>query len=194
MNKLTHLYPTLLVLFIKMRLCCVAGHPAAVAAPAAGFNAGSPSPVSCPVPPVTASTGTAATAGWGKNYMEFIWESTLTVSLGIKWWSRLGNVSYFQITAKFSVNHPSCFHLLMSSSTQELINPNFGREVGIFGLLRVWFLFTGLLSTPNLIQLPQQSPGGLLTSPPRLGLQAQVGNLCVCRCEWERENQNMQMT
>ncbi|KAM3596878.1 uncharacterized protein V6R79_022085 [Siganus canaliculatus] len=31
----------------------------------------------------------------------------------------------------------------------------------------------GLLSTPNLIQLPQQSPGGLLTSPPRLGLQAQ---------------------
>uniref|UniRef100_A0A3Q4HTN1 POU domain protein n=1 Tax=Neolamprologus brichardi TaxID=32507 RepID=A0A3Q4HTN1_NEOBR len=37
----------------------------------------------------------------------------------------------------------------------------------------------GLLSTPNLIQLPQQSPGGLLTSPPRLGLQAQVGNLCL---------------
>ncbi|KAF7657587.1 hypothetical protein LDENG_00025150, partial [Lucifuga dentata] len=31
----------------------------------------------------------------------------------------------------------------------------------------------GLLSTPNLIQLPQQSPRGLLTSPPRLGLQAQ---------------------
>uniref|UniRef100_A0A3Q3M0X0 POU domain protein n=2 Tax=Mastacembelus armatus TaxID=205130 RepID=A0A3Q3M0X0_9TELE len=31
----------------------------------------------------------------------------------------------------------------------------------------------GLLSTPNLIQLPQQSPGGILTSPPRLGLQAQ---------------------
>ncbi|XP_040909679.1 POU domain, class 2, transcription factor 2 [Toxotes jaculatrix] len=31
----------------------------------------------------------------------------------------------------------------------------------------------GLLSTPNLIQLPQQSPGGLLTTPPRLGLQAQ---------------------
>ncbi|KAF0024246.1 hypothetical protein F2P81_023048 [Scophthalmus maximus] len=31
----------------------------------------------------------------------------------------------------------------------------------------------GLLSTPNLIQLPQPSPGGLLTSPPRLGLQAQ---------------------
>ncbi|XP_054619858.1 POU domain, class 2, transcription factor 2 isoform X2 [Dunckerocampus dactyliophorus] len=30
-----------------------------------------------------------------------------------------------------------------------------------------------LLSTPNLIQLPQQSPGGLLTTPPRLGLQAQ---------------------
>ncbi|KAK1880266.1 POU domain class 2 transcription factor 2 [Dissostichus eleginoides] len=30
-----------------------------------------------------------------------------------------------------------------------------------------------LLSTPNLIQLPQQSQGGLLTSPPRLGLQAQ---------------------
>uniref|UniRef100_A0A8D3B5Y0 POU domain protein n=1 Tax=Scophthalmus maximus TaxID=52904 RepID=A0A8D3B5Y0_SCOMX len=32
----------------------------------------------------------------------------------------------------------------------------------------------GLLSTPNLIQLPQPSPGGLLTSPPRLGLQAQT--------------------
>ncbi|XP_045915152.1 POU domain, class 2, transcription factor 1 isoform X3 [Micropterus dolomieu] len=31
----------------------------------------------------------------------------------------------------------------------------------------------GLLSTQNLIQLPQQSPGGLLTTPPRLGLQAQ---------------------
>ncbi|XP_061598103.1 POU domain, class 2, transcription factor 2 [Cololabis saira] len=31
----------------------------------------------------------------------------------------------------------------------------------------------GLLSTPNLIQLPQQSAGGLLTSPPRIGLQAQ---------------------
>uniref|UniRef100_A0A8C9YC04 POU domain protein n=1 Tax=Sander lucioperca TaxID=283035 RepID=A0A8C9YC04_SANLU len=31
----------------------------------------------------------------------------------------------------------------------------------------------GLLSTPNLIQLPQQTPGGLLTTPPRLGLQAQ---------------------
>ncbi|KAF3707128.1 POU domain, class 2, transcription factor 2 [Channa argus] len=31
----------------------------------------------------------------------------------------------------------------------------------------------GLLSTPNLIQLPQQSPGGLLATPPRLGLQAQ---------------------
>ncbi|KAI4817978.1 hypothetical protein KUCAC02_011347 [Chaenocephalus aceratus] len=30
-----------------------------------------------------------------------------------------------------------------------------------------------LLSTPNLIQLPHQSQGGLLTSPPRLGLQAQ---------------------
>uniref|UniRef100_A0A3Q2ZGH8 POU domain protein n=1 Tax=Kryptolebias marmoratus TaxID=37003 RepID=A0A3Q2ZGH8_KRYMA len=32
----------------------------------------------------------------------------------------------------------------------------------------------GLLSTANLIQLPQQSAGGLLTSPPRMGLQAQV--------------------
>ncbi|MED6274076.1 hypothetical protein CHARACLAT_012768 [Characodon lateralis] len=31
----------------------------------------------------------------------------------------------------------------------------------------------GLLSTANLIQLPQQSAGGLLTSPPRVGLQAQ---------------------
>ncbi|KAM6899776.1 uncharacterized protein pou2f2a [Xenentodon cancila] len=31
----------------------------------------------------------------------------------------------------------------------------------------------GLLSTPNLIQLPQQSAGGLLTSPPRIRLQAQ---------------------
>ncbi|XP_037831831.1 POU domain, class 2, transcription factor 2 isoform X2 [Kryptolebias marmoratus] len=31
----------------------------------------------------------------------------------------------------------------------------------------------GLLSTANLIQLPQQSAGGLLTSPPRMGLQAQ---------------------
>ncbi|XP_016313098.1 POU domain, class 2, transcription factor 2-like [Sinocyclocheilus anshuiensis] len=31
----------------------------------------------------------------------------------------------------------------------------------------------GLLSTPNLIPLPQQSPGSLLTSPSRLGLQAQ---------------------
>uniref|UniRef100_A0A3B5M3G0 POU domain protein n=1 Tax=Xiphophorus couchianus TaxID=32473 RepID=A0A3B5M3G0_9TELE len=30
-----------------------------------------------------------------------------------------------------------------------------------------------LLSTANLIQLPQQSAGGLLTSPPRMGLQAQ---------------------
>ncbi|XP_024921099.1 POU domain, class 2, transcription factor 2, partial [Cynoglossus semilaevis] len=30
-----------------------------------------------------------------------------------------------------------------------------------------------LLSASNLIQLPQQSPGGLLTTPPRLGLQAQ---------------------
>lgn len=34
--------------------------------------------------------------------------------------------------------------------------------------------FPGLLSTPNLIQLPQQSPGGILTTPPHLGLQAQV--------------------
>ncbi|XP_056335915.1 POU domain, class 2, transcription factor 2 isoform X3 [Danio aesculapii] len=33
--------------------------------------------------------------------------------------------------------------------------------------------FSGLLSTPNLIPLPQQSPGSLLTTPPRLGLQAQ---------------------
>uniref|UniRef100_A0A087X2T6 POU domain protein n=1 Tax=Poecilia formosa TaxID=48698 RepID=A0A087X2T6_POEFO len=33
----------------------------------------------------------------------------------------------------------------------------------------------GLLSTANLIQLPQQSAGGLLTSPPRMGLQAQSG-------------------
>ncbi|XP_057210912.1 POU domain, class 2, transcription factor 2 isoform X2 [Triplophysa rosa] len=31
----------------------------------------------------------------------------------------------------------------------------------------------GLLSTSNLISLPQQSPGSLLTPPPRLGLQAQ---------------------
>ncbi|KAG1946716.1 POU domain, class 2, transcription factor [Pimephales promelas] len=31
----------------------------------------------------------------------------------------------------------------------------------------------GLLSTSNLISLPQQSPGSLLTTPPRLGLQAQ---------------------
>ncbi|KAM4538842.1 uncharacterized protein pou2f2a isoform 2-T2 [Odontesthes bonariensis] len=31
----------------------------------------------------------------------------------------------------------------------------------------------GLLSTPNLIQLPQQSAAGLLTTPPRMGLQAQ---------------------
>ncbi|XP_048058791.1 POU domain, class 2, transcription factor 2 isoform X9 [Megalobrama amblycephala] len=31
----------------------------------------------------------------------------------------------------------------------------------------------GLLSTSNLIPLPQQSPGSLLTTPPRLGLQAQ---------------------
>ncbi|XP_068189414.1 POU domain, class 2, transcription factor 2 [Antennarius striatus] len=30
-----------------------------------------------------------------------------------------------------------------------------------------------LLSTSNLIQLPQQNPGGVLTTPPRLGLQAQ---------------------
>ncbi|XP_053190378.1 POU domain, class 2, transcription factor 2 [Scomber japonicus] len=30
-----------------------------------------------------------------------------------------------------------------------------------------------MLSTQNLIQLPQPSPGGLLTTPPRLGLQAQ---------------------
>ncbi|XP_053719693.1 POU domain, class 2, transcription factor 2 isoform X1 [Synchiropus splendidus] len=30
-----------------------------------------------------------------------------------------------------------------------------------------------LLSTPNLIQLPQQSPAGLLTTPPRLGPQTQ---------------------
>uniref|UniRef100_A0A3P9KQ42 POU domain protein n=1 Tax=Oryzias latipes TaxID=8090 RepID=A0A3P9KQ42_ORYLA len=29
----------------------------------------------------------------------------------------------------------------------------------------------GLLSTPNLIQLPQQSAGGLITTPPRMGLQ-----------------------
>uniref|UniRef100_A0A3Q1H0A3 POU domain protein n=1 Tax=Anabas testudineus TaxID=64144 RepID=A0A3Q1H0A3_ANATE len=36
----------------------------------------------------------------------------------------------------------------------------------------------GLLSTPNLIQLPQQNPG-LLTTPPRLGLQAQV---CFTLC------------
>ncbi|KAM7384731.1 hypothetical protein PAMA_011876 [Pampus argenteus] len=34
-------------------------------------------------------------------------------------------------------------------------------------------LMPALLSTPNLIQLPQQSPGGLLTTPPRMGLQAQ---------------------
>uniref|UniRef100_H3CNF5 POU domain protein n=1 Tax=Tetraodon nigroviridis TaxID=99883 RepID=H3CNF5_TETNG len=34
----------------------------------------------------------------------------------------------------------------------------------------------GLLSTPNLIQLPQQSPGGILTAPPHLGLQAQVAS------------------
>ncbi|KAK1805406.1 hypothetical protein P4O66_019719 [Electrophorus voltai] len=31
----------------------------------------------------------------------------------------------------------------------------------------------GLLSTPNLIPLPQQSPGALLTTPPRLGMQTQ---------------------
>uniref|UniRef100_A0A3B3CCW1 POU domain protein n=1 Tax=Oryzias melastigma TaxID=30732 RepID=A0A3B3CCW1_ORYME len=31
----------------------------------------------------------------------------------------------------------------------------------------------GLLSTPNLIQLPQQSAAGLITTPPRMGLQAQ---------------------
>ncbi|XP_062841632.1 POU domain, class 2, transcription factor 2 [Trichomycterus rosablanca] len=31
----------------------------------------------------------------------------------------------------------------------------------------------GLLSTPNLISLPQQSPGALLTTPPRLGMQPQ---------------------
>ncbi|KAF6730511.1 POU domain, class 2, transcription factor 2 [Oryzias melastigma] len=37
----------------------------------------------------------------------------------------------------------------------------------------------GLLSTPNLIQLPQQSAAGLITTPPRMGLQAQVGNLCM---------------
>uniref|UniRef100_A0A8C7XYH3 POU domain protein n=1 Tax=Oryzias sinensis TaxID=183150 RepID=A0A8C7XYH3_9TELE len=38
---------------------------------------------------------------------------------------------------------------------------------------QVAFLFPGLLSTPNLIQLPQQSAGGLITTPPRMGLQAQ---------------------
>lgn len=37
---------------------------------------------------------------------------------------------------------------------------------------------SGLLATQNLIQLPQQSQGGLLTTPPRMGLQAQVGNVC----------------
>uniref|UniRef100_A0A8B9LYH6 POU domain protein n=1 Tax=Astyanax mexicanus TaxID=7994 RepID=A0A8B9LYH6_ASTMX len=31
----------------------------------------------------------------------------------------------------------------------------------------------GLLSTPNLISLPQQSPGALLTTPPRLSMQTQ---------------------
>lgn len=46
-----------------------------------------------------------------------------------------------------------------------------------------------LLSTQNLIQLPQQSPGGLLTTPPRLGLQAQVGRLSVCVSQ--RDNQTL---
>lgn len=50
-------------LFCLVNLFVVAGHPAAVAAPAAGFDAGSSSPVACPVPPVSASTGTAAAAG-----------------------------------------------------------------------------------------------------------------------------------
>ncbi|KTF81459.1 hypothetical protein cypCar_00040217 [Cyprinus carpio] len=34
----------------------------------------------------------------------------------------------------------------------------------------------GLLSASNLIPLPQQSQGSLLTSPPRLGLQAQISS------------------
>ncbi|XP_051776856.1 POU domain, class 2, transcription factor 2 isoform X9 [Erpetoichthys calabaricus] len=35
---------------------------------------------------------------------------------------------------------------------------------------------TGLLTTPNLISLPQQNQGGLLSPPARLGLQAQAVN------------------
>ncbi|XP_026872092.1 POU domain, class 2, transcription factor 2 [Electrophorus electricus] len=37
----------------------------------------------------------------------------------------------------------------------------------------------GLLSTPNLIPLPQQSPGALLTTPPRLGMQTQVPSIAT---------------
>lgn len=36
---------------------------------------------------------------------------------------------------------------------------------------------SGLLSTPNLIPLPQQNQGSLLAAPPRLSLQAQVHHL-----------------
>lgn len=35
---------------------------------------------------------------------------------------------------------------------------------------------SGLLSTPNLIPLPQQNQGSLLSAPTRMGLQAQVRN------------------
>lgn len=38
---------------------------------------------------------------------------------------------------------------------------------------------SGLLSTPNLIPLPQQNQGSLLSAQTRMGLQTQVGNFNV---------------
>lgn len=44
---------------------------------------------------------------------------------------------------------------------------------------------SGLLSTPNLIPLPQQNQGSLLAGPPRLSLQAQVHRLMKDPYIWE---------
>lgn len=41
-------------------------------------------------------------------------------------------------------------------------------------MLFFFFFFAGLLSTPNLIPLPQQNQGSLLSAQTRMGLQAQV--------------------
>lgn len=50
---------------LKFVALVTAGHPAAVAAAAARFDARPPAPVACPVPAVAAHTGAAGAARWG---------------------------------------------------------------------------------------------------------------------------------